>query len=290
MHFGEGLVRTAEDFGLQGEPPSHPELLDWLAVEFIESGWDIKAIQKKIVMSATYRQRSKITPSHLAQDPGNRLLARGPRYRLPAESVRDNALAASGLLDVRIGGPSVFPYQPEGLWREMAYGDMFTAQVYRPGSGGDLYRRSMYTFWKRTIPPPSLAVFDAPDREKCIARRSRTNTPLQALVLLNDPTYVEASRALAERMIRTGGPDPASRVRFAYERTLARTPTAVESRLLGDLAREQAEKFRSEPDLAENLLRVGERPTTEDMPAAELAAWTIVASSILNLDETISKE
>ena len=196
-YFGNGLVKTAEDFGLQGELPSHPRLLDWLAAEFVQSGWDVKALQKKIVMSATYRQGSQLPPELLVRDPENRLLARGPRYRLPAESVRDNALAAAGLLDDRIGGPSVFPYQPEGLWREMAYGDMFTAQVYRKGSGSDLYRRSMYTFWKRTIPPPSLGVFDAPDREKCIARRSRTNTPLQALVLMNDPTYVEASRALA---------------------------------------------------------------------------------------------
>ncbi len=290
MYFGEGLVRTAEDFGLQGELPSHPELLDWLAREFVESGWDIKALQKKIVMSATYRQRSANTPELMARDPENRLLARGPRYRLLAEVVRDNALAASGLLDVRVGGASVFPYQPEGLWREMAYGDMFTAQVYRQGTGKDLYRRSMYTFWKRTIPPPSLAVFDAPDREKCIARRSRTNTPLQALVLLNDPTYVEASRALAERMIRSGGPEPADKIRFAYETTLARPPSEAETRLLGGLAGEQAEKFRAEPDLAGELMGIGESPVGKGLPPPELAAWTIVASSILNLDETISKE
>ena len=289
-YFGNGLVKTAEDFGLQGQLPTHPALLDWLARDFVESGWDIKALQKKIVMSATYRQRSHVTPALLAKDPENRLLARGPRYRLQAESVRDNALAASGLLDVSIGGPSVFPYQPEGLWKEMAYGDMFTAQVYRQGSGADLYRRSMYTFWKRTIPPPSLGVFDAPDREKCIARRSRTNTPLQALVLMNDPTYVEASRALAQRMVQEGGSSGADRVRFAYERALARPPSQAESRLLEDLAREQADKFEAAPELARELLRIGESPTDGDIPAAELAAWTVVASSILNLDETISKE
>ncbi len=289
-YFGEGLVRTAEDFGLQGELPSHPKLLDWLAIAFIETGWNIKAIQKKIVMSATYRQRSGTTPELQARDPENLLLARGPRYRLLAESVRDNALAAAGLLDLRIGGPSVFPYQPEGIWEEMAYGDMFTAQVYRRGSGGDLYRRSLYTFWKRTIPPPSLAVFDAPDREKCIARRSRTNTPLQALVLLNDPTYVEASRALAERMIRSGGEELEDRIRFAYEATLARLPTKAEYRLLGDLARGLVRKFTSKPDLANDLLRVGERPPAKEAAAPELAAWSMVASSILNLDETISKE
>ncbi len=289
-YFGNGLVKTAEDFGLQGELPSHPRLLDWLAAEFVQSGWDVKALQKKIVMSATYRQGSQLPPELLVRDPENRLLARGPRYRLPAESVRDNALAAAGLLDDRIGGPSVFPYQPEGLWREMAYGDMFTAQVYRKGSGSDLYRRSMYTFWKRTIPPPSLGVFDAPDREKCIARRSRTNTPLQALVLMNDPTYVEASRVLAQRMVHEGGPSGADRVRFAYERALARPPSETESRLLEGLAHEQTKKFEAAPELALELLRVGESPTDDEVPAAELAAWTIVASSILNLDETISKE
>ena len=289
-YFGAGLVKTAEDFGLQGDLPTHPELLDWLAVEFLESGWDIKALQKKIVMSATYRQQSQATSELRARDPENALLARGPRHRLRAESVRDNALAVAGLLDERVGGPSVFPYQPEGLWKEMAYGDMFTAQVYRQGSGSDLYRRSMYTFWKRTIPPPSLGVFDAPDREKCIARRSRTNTPLQALVLMNDPTYVEASRVLAQRMIREGGPSRADRVRYAYERTLARPPGAAESRLLERLAGAQEDKFRAAPDLAHELLGVGESAPAADVPAAELAAWTIVASSILNLDEAISKE
>ena len=289
-YFGSGLVKTAEDFGLQGQLPTHPALLDWLARDFVESGWDIKALQKKIVMSATYRQRSQVTPELLAKDPENRLLARGPRYRLQAESVRDNALAASGLLDVSIGGPSVFPYQPEGLWKEMAYGDMFTAQVYRQGSGADLYRRSMYTFWKRTIPPPSLGVFDAPDREKCIARRSRTNTPLQALVLMNDSTYVEASRALAQRMVNEGGSSGADRVRFAYERALARLPSQTESRLLENLVREQTGKFEAAPELARELLRIGESPADGHVPAAELAAWTVVASSILNLDETISKE
>ena len=289
-YFGNGLVRTAEDFGLQGELPTHPALLDWLAREFIDSGWDVKALQRKIVMSATYRQRSQLSPGLAAKDPENRLLARGPRYRLVAESVRDNALIASGLLNRRIGGPSVFPYQPEGLWKEMAYGDMFTAQVYRQGSGADLYRRSMYTFWKRTIPPPSLGVFDAPDREKCIARRSRTNTPLQALVLMNDPTYVEASRALAERMVLHGGSDGPDRVRFGFERVLARPPSEVESGLLDNLASEQEAKFRNAEAQARELLRVGDTPADVSIPASELAAWTVVASSILNLDETISKE
>ena len=289
-YFGNGLVRTAEDFGLQGELPTHPGLLDWLAREFIDSGWDIKALQKKIVMSATYRQQSNLDPERRNKDPENRLLSRGPRYRLQAETVRDNALVSSGLLIGQVGGPSVFPYQPEGLWKEMAYGDMFTAQVYRLGTGADLYRRSMYTFWKRTIPPPSLGVFDAPDREKCIARRSRTNTPLQALVLMNDPTYVEASRSLAERMLRQGGADGSGRVRFGFERVLARSPSALESGILEDLAREQERNFRESPDQARELLRVGASAPAEGIAEPELAAWTVVASSILNLDEAISKE
>ncbi|PYV36714.1 MAG: hypothetical protein DMG09_16520, partial [Acidobacteria bacterium] len=180
MYFGVGIVKTAGDFGSQGEPPVHPELLDWLATEFIRTKWDIRGMQRLIVTSATYRQSSKVTPELVEKDPENRLLARGPRFRLPAETVRDNALALSGLLNREIGGPSVFPYQPAGLWEEMAFGDGFSAQSYKPSTGKDLYRRSMYTFWKRTVPPPSLAIFDAPDREKCTARRTLTNTPLQA--------------------------------------------------------------------------------------------------------------
>ena len=197
MYFGHGIVKTQEDFGVQGEPPVHPELLDWLATEFVRTGWDMKAMQRLIVTSATYRQSSRVTPALLEKDPENRLLARGPRFRLPAEMIRDTALAVSGLLNDEIGGPSVLPYQPTGLWEELAFGDGFSAQTYEQSHGKDLYRRGMYTFWKRTAPPASLATFDAPDREKCTGRRALTNTPLQALVLLNDPTYVEAARALA---------------------------------------------------------------------------------------------
>ncbi len=288
-YFGRGLVQTAEDFGRQGDIPTHPDLLDWLAVEFVSSGWDVKALQKKIVMSATYRQSSRMTDERRALDPENIMMARGPRFRLQAESVRDNALAAASLLDRRIGGPSVFPYQPDGLWKEMAYGDMFTAQVYRPGSGADLYRRSMYTFWKRTIPPPSLAVFDAPDREKCIARRSRTNTPLQALVLMNDPTYVEAARALAERMVDLSD-DPTERVLAGYARVLGRLPNKAESAVLTKLAAEQQIRFAKNPEQAAQLLAVGESHVAAWAEPSELAAWTMVASSILNLDEAISKE
>ena len=204
-YFGTGIVKTSEDFGSQGEQPSNPLLLDWLATEFVRTGWNVKAMQRLIVTSATYRQSSRVTPELAERDPENRLLARGPRFRLPAELIRDNALAVSGLLDDRIGGPSVYPYQPKGLWEEMAFGAGFSGQTYTESTGRDLYRRSMYTVWKRTVPPAALVTFDAPDREKCTARRSVTNTPLQALVLLNDPTYVEAARFLAARMLTQGG-------------------------------------------------------------------------------------
>ena len=219
MYFGNGLVKTSEDFGSQGEPPSHPELLDWLAVEFRESGWDVKHIQKLIVMSATYRQSSVVTKELLQRDPENRLLARMTRLRLQAEFIRDQALAVSGLLNGEIGGASVSPYQPRGLWEELmsrADGDNWTAQKYKQSSGKDLYRRTMYTFWKRTCPPPSLTTLDAPDRETCVVRRSRTNTPLQALVLMNDPTYVEASRKLAERILTEGGKTVDDQLTFAF--------------------------------------------------------------------------
>ena len=290
MLFGQGLVKTSEDFGSQGELPSHPELLDWLAADFVRHGWDVKRLIKQIVTSRTYRQDSRLTPALRGRDPENRLLARGARYRLPAEFVRDNALAVSGLLNDAVGGPSVFPYQPEGIWKELAYGGMFTAQVYRPGSGADLYRRSLYTFWKRTAPPPSLGVFDAPDREKCIARRARTNTPLQALALMNDPTYVEAARALAQKTIREGGKSASERIRYAYLRVLSREPSAEETRLLSELARVERAKFRKAPERAEQLLAVGDSPRDDRIAPDESAAWTAVAGSILNFDETISKE
>jgi hypothetical protein len=290
MYFGTGLVETSEDFGSQGAPPSHPELLDWLATEFVRTGWDVKAMQRLIVTSATYRQASRVTPQLLERDPRNRLLARGPRFRLPAEVVRDNALAVSGLLNSQLGGPSVFPYQPPNVWEEIAYGDVFSAQTYSQSHGADLYRRSLYTFWKRTAPPPAMMTFDAPDREKCTARRSRTNTPLQALVLLNDPTYVEAARALAGGMIHHGGRDPGQRIRYAYKRVLARAPHSKEVQVLRDLAERQQAEYRKSPELARDLLGVGETEADRGVRPDELAAWTVVASTILNLDEAISKE
>ncbi len=288
--FGTGIVKTAEDFGTQGEPPSHPELLDWLATEFVRTGWDVKRLERLIVTSATYRQSSRATPEMAESDPENRLLARGPRFRLPAEEIRDNALAASGLLNDQIGGPSVYPYQPKGLWEEMAFGEGFTAQTYVQSTGADLYRRSMYTLWKRTVPPPALTTFDAPDREKCTARRSRTNTPLQALVLLNDPTYVEASRALAERAITQAGKDPTKRIDYVFRLATARAPQPQERQVLMAIEKQELAEYQHDKASALKLLAVGDSKYNAKLDPVELAAWTTVASTVLNLDETITKE
>jgi hypothetical protein len=290
QYFGTGIVKTAEDFGSQGEPPSHPELLDWLATEFVRSGWDIKAMQRLIVTSATYRQSSVASRELIERDPENRLLARGPRFRLPAEIIRDNALAISGLLNDKIGGPSVYPYQPKGLWEEMAFGEGYSGQSYTTASGLDLYRRGMYTVWKRTVPPPSLTLFDAPDREKCTARRAVTNTPLQALVLLNDPTYVEASRALAERTLRSGGKSDQARIDLAFKLATARTPDPQERTLLLELLKEFRLSYAHDAADASKLLSVGGAKADSSLPPRELAAWTTVASMILNLDETVTKQ
>jgi len=291
MYFGVGIVKTAEDFGTQGEWPSHPELLDWLASEFLSRGWDVKAMQKLILTSATYRQASATTPEWAARDPENRLLAHGPRQRLQAEFIRDQALAISGLLNDAIGGASVSPYQPAGLWEELASredGKNWTAQTYTQSHGPDLYRRTMYTFWKRTSPPPTLSTFDAPDRETCTVRRLRTNTPLQALILMNDPTYVEASRKLAERLL-TEAASSEKRVELAFQLALARPPAGRELALLLRIAREQVEVYKRDHGAAAQLVAVGESDHNQGLDPAELAAWTIVANVILNLDETITK-
>ncbi len=289
-YFGIGLVKTSEDFGSQGEQPTHRELLDWLATEFIRTGWDVKAMQRLIVMSATYRQSSRVPAGLRERDPENRLLARMSRFRLPAELVRDNALAVSGLLNAKIGGPSVLPYQPGGLWEEMAFGREFSMQTYRQDHGPALYRRSMYTFWKRTVPPAQMSTFDAPDREKCTSRRPITNTPLQALILMNDPTYVEAARKLAERIIREGGPDPAKRIAWAYQKALARKPEPREAAVLTEAVTRQLATYRGSREKALRLLANGEAPRDPSLDPGELAAWTNVATMILNLDETITKE
>ena len=290
MFFGVGLVKTSEDFGSQGEWPSHPELLDWLATRFAQD-WNIKAIVRLMVTSATYRQSSAITPESMAKDPENRLVARMSRLRLPAEFIRDQALAVTGLLNGEIGGKSVFPYQPPGLWEELmsrADGANWTAQTYTPSKGKDLYRRTMYTFWKRTCPPPTLTTFDAPDREVCTVRRARTNTPLQALILLNDPTYVEASRKLAERMM-TEARTTEQRISLAFRLATARAPSAGEMAVLQRLFEIRLAKYRSDPAAAKKLLSVGESARNEALDPAEVAAWTNVAGVILNLDETVTR-
>jgi hypothetical protein len=284
LHFGAGLVRTAEDFGTQGDYPSHPELLDWLATELVRTGWDLKQLHKLIVTSATYRQSSRPTKDLLARDADNRLLARGPRLRLSAEVLRDQALSISGLLVEKLGGPSVRPYQPPGLWKELSGAD-----DYRPDTGEGLYRRSLYTFWKRTVPPPVLATFDAPARETCWVREARTNTPLQALALLNDVTFVEAARGLAQRVVRAGG-TPDDRLTAAFRRVLARPPTTAELRILRDNLDHQLAEYRRDPAAAAKLLRVGESKPDPTLDPAELAAYTAVCRLLLNLDEAVTKE
>jgi hypothetical protein len=287
-YFGTGLVKTAENFGVQGEPPSHPELLDWLATEFVRTGWDVKALQRLIVTSATYRQSSQ-APAALAQhDPENRLLARGPRVRLPAEVVRDNALATAGLLVEKVGGPSVKPYQPAGLWEELAGGAGEGAYVQDKGPG--LYRRSLYVYRKRTVPPPMLATFDAPGREICQVRRARTNTPLQALELLNDVTYVEAARGLAQLMLTEGGATSEGRLAYGFRRATARTPGPDELRVLHRGLERYRQTYEGDRQAAERLVRHGESKPAEKLDPAELAAYTAAAGVILNLDETITKE
>jgi hypothetical protein len=298
MIFGTGLVRTPEDFGSQGEPPTHPELLDWLAVEFAtpspggaKTGWSVRDLLRLYVTSATYRQSSALRPELLARDRDNRLYARASRLRLQAEFIRDQALAVSGLLNPEIGGKSVSPYQPAGLWQELASrGDSknWSAQFFEQSHGKDLYRRTMYTFWKRTSPPPQLVTFDAPDRETCTVRRSRTNTPLQALILMNDPTYVEASRKLAERVMKSATATD-DRIRFAFRVTTARMPTAREIEILRGAYDKQLVRFRADPAAAGRLLGVGEAVHDPAIDTRELAAWSMVASTLLNLDETVTK-
>ncbi len=289
LFFGTGLVKTTNEFGSQGELPSHPELLNWLATEFIESAWDVKATIKKIVMSAAYQQSSQVSDDLLARDPRNRLLARGPRQRLPAEVVRDNALAISGLLDQdrEPGGPSVFPYQPAGLWAEKAFD---CQESYVPSEGEDLYRRSLYTFWKRSVPNPMFATFDAPDREVCMVEREITVTPLQAFVTLNEETYVEAARNFAQRILREGGESDRERIDYAYKVALARMPDDKEAGVLEGVYRDMLTTYQQDEEAAEQLLSVGESEQAESLDTIQLAAWMGVASVILNLDETITKE
>ncbi|MCI0534124.1 MAG: DUF1553 domain-containing protein, partial [Verrucomicrobiales bacterium] len=281
--FGAGLVRTVEDFGAQGELPTHPELLDWLATEFIRTGWDVKQMHKLIVTSATYRQSSHVPLALLQRDPDNRLVARAPRPRLPAEMIRDQALFVSGLLVEKVGGPSVMPYQPPGLWKELSGTD------YVQDHGEKLWRRSLYTFWKRTSAPPTMMTFDAAGRESCNVRQTRTSTPLQALALMNEVTFVEAARVLAQRIMTTGGDTPEQRISFAFRLATSRAPKAEELSVLLASWNEYQSRYQNDSSAAAKLVSTGEAPRNEQLAIPELAAYTSVANLILNLDETITR-
>ncbi|HND53042.1 MAG TPA: DUF1549 and DUF1553 domain-containing protein, partial [Pirellulaceae bacterium] len=298
--FGAGLVKTTENLGSQSEFPSHPELLDWLSAEFMQPTespavggvaarpWDMKAFQKLIVMSATYRQSSRVTPQLAERDPENRLLARGPRFRLGGEMLRDQALWASGLLVDKLGGPSVRPYMPDGVWDETSrYGDL---RNYKHDQGEGLYRRTLYTVWKRTAAPPTMLLFDAPNREICTVKRSRTNTPLQALSLLNEVTFVEAARKLGERMMKEGGETLESRVAYGFRLVTARAPTNDELKILSDGLAADLGRAKAQPVEAAKLLAQGEAKPDANLPATELAAYTLTANVLLNLDEVVTRE
>jgi hypothetical protein len=288
--FGTGIVKTSEDFGLQGEPPSHPELLDHLATQFIAGGWNVKALMRRIVSSATYRQSSRVTPELLRRDPENRLLARGPRFRLDAEMVRDQVLFLSGLLVERVGGPSVKPPQPEGLWEAVGYTGSNTYRFQRDPEPQKVFRRSLYIFWKRTSAPPQMTLFDAPSREACTARRERTNTPLQALFLMNEPQCFEAARHLAQKAIREGGATPEERAAWMLRRCALRAPTSQDVADLTGVYRAQREGFAKDPEGAKQAVSAGDLPPDGSIEPAELAAWTMVANLILNLDEVVTKK
>ena len=286
--FGAGLVETTEDFGIMGQRPSHPQLLDWLAVEFRESGWDMKHMYKLMVMSATYRQSGASNPEQLARDPKNLLLAHGPRFRMDAEMLRDIALESSGLLVNKIGGPSVKPYQPDNVWESVGYPTSDTTR-YKQDHGDALYRRSLYTYWKRMAMPPDMDAFDAPTRDTACTRRQRTDTPLQALVTMNDPQWVEASRALAQRLIEQGGKQPAQRIKYLSDLVLSRDPSPRMEAVLQQSLSQMQQHYAADPAAARELIAVGEKPRDPMIPPPELAAWTMVVSEVFNLDETLNK-
>jgi hypothetical protein len=283
--FGRGLAMPLDDFGAQGTPPTHPELLDWLAADFMDHGWDIKRTMKLLVTSGAYRQSSIAAAKTLAADPLNKWLARQGRWRLDAEMVRDNALAVSGLLAKPIGGASVKPYQPVGYWKHLN----FPKRKWAPDSGVSQYRRGLYTFWCRTFLHPSMLAFDAPTREGCVAERTRSNTPQQALVLLNDPTYVEASRVFAERILQHGGDTDGERLAWAFERALSREPSAGERDILLRLVKERAGHFDENADAAKAAATAGEWPPSMALKPERVAAWAAVSRAILNLYETTSR-
>ena len=295
--FGTGIVRTSGDFGIAGELPSHPELLDWLAVEFREptaglccadpKPWDVKQFFRLLVSSATYRQAAVATPEKLEKDHDNRLMSRGPRFRMDAEMIRDQALAASGLLVRKLGGPSVRPYQPEGVWEAVAMIGSNTRN-YTRDSGDGLYRRSMYTFWKRSAPPAAMEVLNAPSRETCTIRRDRTNTPLAALLTLNDVQFVEAARVLAEHTL-AASTDDAKRLDFIAKRLLARPFRADEVIIIKDVLKSLRATYQEQPNEAKKLIAFGESKADAKLDASELAAWTMLANQLMNLDEVLNK-
>jgi len=288
--FGAGLVRTPDDFGLLGEKPTHPELLDWMACEFREQGWDVKRLNRQIVTSATYRQSSEASHDQIVRDPENRLLARAARSRWSAEMLRDAALHSAGQLQLNIGGPAVRPYQPAELWSELAYNAVdYSAQKFEQSSGADLYRRSVYTFWKRTVPPPNMSLLDAPNREVCSTIRPTTESPLQALVMLNDTTFIEAARLLAEKAMSDRGADWNERIDSIFRRVLSRRATIAESAVLKPFFDRQKARYAVDSTAAKELLGVGEAPARQGLDQAELAAWTNVATAVLNLDEALTR-
>ena len=285
--FGTGIVETTEDFGVMGARPTDQDMLDWLAVEFMDSGWDFRHMVKTMVMSATYSQSEKISPEKLEKDPLDKLYSRSPHLRLDAEEIRDQALAASGLLVPAVGGPPVKPYQPEGVWESVAMADSNT-RFYKQDTGPALYRRSMYTFWKRTAPPPSMEILNAPTRDVFCTRRDRTDTPLQAFVTLNDPQFVEAARELADRAV-SSSKDFDARLDSITLRLMGRRLTADERSIVRRIQQRALQKFQQDPKDAAALVAVGESKPRANLPNAELAAWTLAASEIMNLDESLTK-
>jgi hypothetical protein len=286
--FGTGLVKTTGDFGVSGELPEHAQLLDWLAVDFRESGWDVQRLFRQIVLSATYRQAAVTTPEKRERDPDNRLLSRGPRFRMEAEMVRDYALAASGLLVSKIGGPSVKPYQPPGVWEAIAM-NVSNTRSYQVDQGENLYRRSLYTFWKRMAPPASMEIFNAPTREFCVVRRDRTNTPLQALVTLNDPQFVEVARHLAQRALTEFEGDQQQRFDWLGRQLIARRWHAYELPILTQVLAGLRDHYTTHPDDVASLLAVGESSADPALDPCELAAWTMLVNTVMNKDEVLCK-
>jgi hypothetical protein len=286
--FGQGIVNTPEDFGVSGALPSHPLLLDWLASDFLDSGWNVKRFFKQIFMSATYRQAATTTPEKLEKDPDNVLLSRGPRFRMDAEMVRDTALAVSGLLSPRMYGPGTRPYQPENLWEIVGLSGGDTRN-YKQDQGENLYRRTVYNFWKRMAPPPSLEAFNAPSREVCTVRRERTNTPLQALVTLNDPQFVETARRLAENALTSSGGDDGMTLDYIVERVLARPLRTVERAIVLAAKKDYLEYYRQHSEAAKALIAVGEALANDKLDVASLAAWSMVCNQVMNLDESLNK-